>query len=89
MIDYKVEYDQAILEFVTLETGITSELYTASQLIAGTTYQFKVYSRNEEGYSLESNTVSILAAQIPDTPSAPTTTVNGDNVDITWPEVND
>lgn len=46
-----------------------------------------MYSRNAAGYSLESNTVAILAAQIPDTPSAPTSTINGDYVDITWPEV--
>lgn len=87
ILDYKIEYDEAQDVFVTLETGITSQSYTVNQLVAGTTYQFKVYSRNAAGYSLESNTVAILAAQIPDTPAAPTTTINGDYVDITWPEV--
>jgi len=48
-----------------------------------------VYARNALGYSLESNTATILAAQIPDTPDAPTTTINGDYVDLTWNEVFD
>lgn len=30
--------------------------------------------------------MSILAAEIPATPTAPVTAVNGDNVDITWSE---
>jgi hypothetical protein len=40
------------------------------------------------GYSLASNAVSILAAQVPDIPDAPTTAINGQYVDLTWPEIN-
>jgi hypothetical protein len=36
------------------------------------------------GYGAISDPVSILAAQIPDQPSAPTTTVSDDNVSVTW-----
>jgi len=41
-------------------------------------------ARNAYGYSVFSSTVSILTAQVPATPSAPTTTWNPDNVIITW-----
>lgn len=43
-----------------------------------------VEARNTVGYSAISAELSILAAQVPDQPSAPTTAVNGYNVDITW-----
>jgi hypothetical protein len=35
---------------------------------------FKVDARNNLGYSISSTPVTILAAQKPDTPAAPTTT---------------
>ena len=41
--------------------------------------------RNNLGYSVSSATVSILAAQLPYTPNAPTTTFKADgNVVISW-----
>lgn len=36
------------------------------------------------GYSAHSTAISILAAQIPGTPQAPTTTSIGQNIQITW-----
>jgi hypothetical protein len=54
-------------------------------LTEGSTYQFKVEARNVYGFSVFSNTVSILAAQIPDQPfPAPTTTWIPDNVIVSW-----
>jgi len=54
-------------------------------LTEGSTYQFKVEARNAYGFSVFSNTVSILAAQIPDQPfPAPTTTWIPDNVIVSW-----
>lgn len=53
-------------------------------LTEGHTYSFKVQARNSVGYGAISDPVSILAAQIPDQPSPPLTTINGDNVDVTW-----
>lgn len=49
-------------------------------------YQFKVEVRNKYGYSVFSNTVSILSSQIPSRPAKPTTTWNiaTDEVTITW-----
>lgn len=77
MIDFKIMYDggSGSGTYTTLATGVTSLTYTATGLTAGTTYAFKVYSRNSDGFSFGSSSVSILAAQVPDTPSAPTTTI--------------
>ena len=50
----------------------------------GSTYQFKVEARNVYGFSTFSNTVSILAAQIPDEPTSVTTTWIPDNVIVSW-----
>jgi hypothetical protein len=74
--------------FITLETGIQYTKYTALNLIPGTIYTFTISARNIQGYSFESNAVSILAAQEPDAPIAPTTTVNQYYVDISWIEPN-
>lgn len=37
-------------------------------LVPGTTYAFKVQARNTVGFSLDSETISILAAKVPDIP---------------------
>ena len=58
--------------------------YNATSLTKGSTYQFKVEARNMYGFSVSSNTVSILAAQVPDQPTAPTTTWIPDNIIVTW-----
>jgi len=53
-------------------------------LSQGTTYAFKVEARNSFGYSVPSSALSVLAAQIPSTPAAPTTSFDGTNVIVTW-----
>jgi len=63
---------------------VTTTSYTATGLTADTVYAFKVEARNVVGFSAESSSVSIRAAAIPSTPAAPTTTRNGNNVDIAW-----
>ena len=67
---------------MTLESNILSTSYTATSLVAGTTYQFRIQARNIHGYSLNSEVVSILAAQIPDTPTAPVTIFNRESVRV-------
>lgn len=64
--------------------------YTATSLTAGTTYKFKVQARNAFGLSEYSQEILILAAQIPDQPVEPTTSISGPNVVIAWtpPESN-
>lgn len=52
----------------------------------GTVYSFRVEARNAYGYSAFSAEVSVLAATIPATPSAPTTTITGSWVTINWTE---
>lgn len=44
--DFKIEYDQGIDTWVTLETDIVDSAYTAIQLSTGTWYKFRVYARN-------------------------------------------
>lgn len=53
-------------------------------LTQGFTYAFKVQARNQVGYGDFSSEVSILAAQIPDQPEAPTTSISGDSVVVSW-----
>jgi heterodisulfide reductase subunit A-like polyferredoxin len=52
-----------------LESGLTSLNYIAISLTPGYTYQFEVKARNDYGFGLYSNIVTILAAQIPDAPT--------------------
>jgi hypothetical protein len=53
-------------------------------LTPGITYTFKVQSKNSFGTSAYSSTKSVLAAQLPDTPIAPTTSISGSHVLIAW-----
>jgi len=53
-------------------------------LEVGKTYRFKISARNDLGSSDYSSPISILAAQQPDKPATPTTTVSDANVVITW-----
>jgi hypothetical protein len=55
VIDYTIFYDQGTNTFVELEVGVTTQYYlTSVTLIAGTTYIFKVQSRNSVGFSGDS-----------------------------------
>ncbi len=74
VLDYKIMYDQATNNYVTLDSSISALTFTAINLTPGLSYSFKIESRNAFGYSLGSTTVVVLAAQYPDTPLAPTTT---------------
>lgn len=61
-----------------------TQSYTAVGLQEGTTYKFKVLSRNSYGDSAATAPLEILAAQIPDKPDPAVTAVDGTDVDITW-----
>ena len=85
MIDYRVSYDQSVGVWTYLQDQITVYTYTtALPLIEGNTYKFKVEARNAVGYSSYSDQIAILAAEIPGTPAAPTTTSVGPNILISW-----
>lgn len=65
VIDYRIWYDNTSngVTFMELVSGLTGLDYIATGLVQGSTYKFKVESRNSYGYSaLFSNTVTILAA---------------------------
>jgi hypothetical protein len=88
IIDYTVYYDQGTSTFVQLEAGVISQFYlTSVTLSAGTTYVFKVQSRNSVGFSSDSADLSVLAAKLPDAPinlvNDPATTTTY-QVGLTW-----
>ena len=83
--DYRIWTDLATgSTFTILATGVTSLSYTITSLSQGLTYQLKVEARNAYGFSVYSNSVSILTAQVPSQPVAPTTTWSPDNVIVDW-----
>jgi hypothetical protein len=85
VLDFRVWFDNAEGgEFTVLASNVPQATYTATQMTTGLTYRFRVEARNIYGYSYFSNIVSILAAQKPDIPVAPTTTFINDNVIISW-----
>ena len=84
IIDYRVQYDQGTSNFINLESNILTRNYDAKSLQVGVTYRFRIQARSIFGYSLSSQVVSILAAQIPDQPVAPITIFNRDFVKIDW-----
>jgi hypothetical protein len=50
----------------------------------GSTYTFQVQARNAFGYGTMSNAGSILAATVPSTPAAPTTSFAPDAITVSW-----
>lgn len=56
----------------------------AINLTPGTTYSFKVASRNIFGLSEQSNSVTILSAFKPERPDAPISTIKNNTVEVTW-----
>ena len=82
---YRIWYDQGLGVWAVLIQEVTTNSYTmTSPVTQGTAYTFKVQALNSVGYSDYSNEVTILAGQIPDKPSAPQTSIDGSNVQVTW-----
>jgi hypothetical protein len=80
-----VSYDQSNGLWVVVKQATTLKEYiTDMYLTEGRTYSFRVEARNELGYSFPSESISILAAQVPGTPQAPTTFNTGKSIRITW-----
>lgn len=84
VLHYRVTWDQGTGVFVTLEDEVLQQSYTATGLSASVTYVFKVQAKNSFGYSDFSETVSILSAQTPNIPSAPTTSFVGSDLIVSW-----
>jgi hypothetical protein len=68
VIDYSIFYDQAVDDFIYLDTVTTRSYLTTVTLIPGETYKFKVTARNTVGSSQESAVLSVIAAKVPDAP---------------------
>ncbi len=79
-------YGIASGSYSTTVSGILTTSYTVTGLTAGVTYKFKVLSRNSYAVGAYSTDIEVLAAQIPDTPIAPSTTISATNVtlSISW-----
>ncbi len=78
-----MSFDQATGIYVELGSVTVLE-FTKTGLTKGNTYTFRVEARNAFGYSAFSQTVSILAAEKPDTPGSPVTTFSGSKVTVSW-----
>lgn len=78
VLDYRITYDQSTGNYITLAEGVTATSYTTTiPLLKGQTYNFKVEARNTVGYSLHSEILSILVAQVPDQVAEPSTSIDG------------
>jgi hypothetical protein len=84
VLDYQLWYDQANGNYVILASSVTLLPFTATGLVTGNIYKFKVLARNIFGYSVFSVKVAILAVQAPAQPTAPTTAISGSIILITW-----
>ena len=86
VIDYWLYYDQGTDDWVELAGSLVSifSYTTTISLTKGVTYSFKVASRNSVGYSEFSTTLAVLAAQLPDQPTAVATTAGSNEVIVSW-----
>jgi hypothetical protein len=85
VIDYQILWDQTIDSYDVLASNIIGRTYTTTNvLIPGRYYKFMVQARNSVGLSLPSAEITILAAQLPLKPNAPTTALIGENMRISW-----
>jgi hypothetical protein len=90
VIDYRIMYDQTIDVWAELESNVLGQTYsTTITLTPGRYYKFKVMARNSVGYSEMSEEIVILAAQLPARPLAPTTTLVGENMRVSWLQPDD
>jgi hypothetical protein len=85
IIDYQINIAEQGGSFSILESVSTST-YTAISLTAGTTYEFKIESRNSYGFSSYSDVITLLCAFIADPPVTVTTANVNELVTITWSE---
>lgn len=71
VIDYRVSYATANSEtFIVYASGLPTTSTIVMGLIPGVTYKFYVQARNIKGFSLKSNHIEVLAAQVPDAPTS-------------------
>ena len=84
--EYRVSYAVQGQAFQVLESAVTATSYLATGLTAGSTYEFKVEAKNSYGYSVFSNTLTLLCAFVPEPPTTVSSANTNDLVTITWSE---
>lgn len=70
MIDYTIEWDQGTGTFVQAASSVITTSYIKTGLTEGTTYNFKVQSRNVIGVSSLTSAFTIVAATVPNVSTA-------------------
>lgn len=84
VLDYQISIAEQGQSFTILASNLVDPNYTAIDLTFGLFYEFKVQSRNEYGYSDDSDTLTLLCAFKPDPPLIITTTNTNDLITINW-----
>jgi hypothetical protein len=78
IIDYRIMIAVQGSAFTPLASGLITPTWTATGLVAGTTYEFKVLSRNSYSFSDYSDDIALLCAFIPESPTTVTTSNSND-----------
>jgi len=76
--DYRISIAEQGGSYSVLATGLVTPEYTATGLTFGTTYEFKVESRNSYGYSALFDTITLLCAFKPNPPTTVSTANSND-----------
>ena len=86
VIDYRVNF-KSTGDYSVFSSAITTTSVTVTGLTPGVTYTFYVQARNRVGYSPNSDTVQVLAAQVPDAPTSfadNKSVTNAFRIGLTW-----
>jgi Fibronectin type III domain len=86
ILDYTIDWDSGSGTWTTSASNVIGLSYIKTGLTPGVTYQFKISARNAVGLSVQTSSISIIAAAVPAKPAAPTTALDGGstNVIISW-----
>lgn len=89
IIDYRIYYKQPAGEvWSTLVDDVTTTSYVTTALVSGTSYEFKIASRNAYGVSeTESTVITVLQAQVPNAPinlANDASLTKSDQIGLTW-----
>jgi hypothetical protein len=69
---------------IGFSSDFLTRFFTKTGLTPSQTYSFKYRVRNIYDWSPYSDPVDLIAAKSPDAPSTPSTSIVGNNVQITW-----
>jgi len=84
ILDYEISYDNAGAVFAVLASNLVQRTFTATGLVYGSMYRFRVRARNAFGLSSYSQELELLFASYPSKVDAPTTTVITNYAIFNW-----